>query len=150
MTQNKFLIVIAAMLMITITSCNGNVGSPEYMQAKARILNHVKFSGEIVWLKASGNHDYGIIGIKVSSASINEFYDSIKGAIFPYRLRGEYAEFYGYVPFKAKIGNKIILDSDKRMMDIYDNDTLIIRTDVEVSFEERNMKFVRKNSKFKE
>jgi hypothetical protein len=146
--RGKLQIVLGCIFMISMIFVFLGNGSPEYKRADARLHNHVQFSGAIVSLNRSGNHAYGIIGIKVLSTNTNECCDTIKGYLFPYRLSGEYAEFYGYVPNVAEVGDSIVLDSDKKVMDIYANDSLIAKTDVGLSSEESNIKFVSRHSRF--
>lgn len=147
MTKCKIWILLSMMLLMSV--CCWSCLSDEFTKANARVLNHVKFSGKIISLDVSGNHAYGIIGISVLTTNKSELVDSMQSIMFPYRLSQGYAEFYGYVPVETKIGFNIELDSDKGIMKIYDNDKLVRETTVEVSMEERDIEFVRKNSKFK-
>lgn len=146
MTKCKLWILSSIIFLINI--CCWSCLSDQYTKANARVLNHVKFSGKIISLKVSGNHAYGIIGISVLTTNQNEFVDSMQSVMFPYRLSQGYAEFYGYVPVETKIGFNVELDSDKGIMKIYNNGKLVKETAVAVSLEERNIEFVRKNSKF--
>ncbi|SEA58886.1 hypothetical protein SAMN05660909_02596 [Chitinophaga terrae (ex Kim and Jung 2007)] len=147
MTKHKVWFLVVMMLMISI--CYRVYLSDRYSNADARILNHVKFKGEIISLNISGNHAYGIIGIAVSTTNKSEYVATVQSVQFPYSLSQGYAEFYGYVPVETKIGFNIELDSDKGIMRIYDNGRLVKETNVAVSMERRNIEFVRQHSKFR-
>jgi hypothetical protein len=146
MTTCKVWILLSMFLM---SICCWSCLSDQYTKANARVSNHVKFSGKIISLDVSGNHAYGIIGISVLTTNKSELVDTVQSVLFPYRLSQGYAEFYGYIPVETKIGFNIVLDSDKGMMKIYDNDKLVRETAVAVSLERKNIEFVAEHSRFK-
>jgi hypothetical protein len=125
------------------------IGSKSYAESDKLLTNHVRFSGTIMSFQKSDNHAYGIIVIKLTDTNTKEFENDTIPGIFPYKVKGEYAEFYGYIPASIKVGNTVLLDSDKRIMNIYDNNTLLTATDVGVSSETENVLFVKQHTMFK-
>lgn len=138
------MIVVGTLLLFAMYKFDAK----RYHKFDARLTNHVRFSGEVISLDVSRNHAYGVIGIKVDGANITAFNDSVKSAVFPYKIRNGYAEFYGYVPIEAKVGFRAVLDSDKRILNIYDHDKLVTRSGIAISFEDDNVEFVRRTAKF--
>lgn len=125
------------------------ISSKEYAKEDQVLTNHVRFSGTIISYNRSHNHAYGIIVIKITDTNTKEFADSSNYGIIPYKIKGADAEFYGYVPASIKVGNTVILDSDKRIMNIYDNKKFVAVTDVRMSSDIDNVEFVKQNTKFK-
>ncbi|WP_423735643.1 hypothetical protein [Chitinophaga caseinilytica] len=121
----------------------------EFRKNDDALNSKVKFSGEIVYIKVSGNHAYGVLGIKVASSNVPVFVDSISDAIFPFKIVNDYAEFYGTIILAVKEGQQVTLDTEKRLIEIFDGEKLISRSDVAVSTEEANIRFVKTNTKFK-
>ncbi|SFW86144.1 hypothetical protein SAMN05661012_05846 [Chitinophaga sancti] len=69
--------------------------------------------------------------------------------MFPYRIKGTYAEFYGYVPLTVKVGDTVELDADKRRMNIYDSHYGLRVTYVLINTDDEDWEFVRRHTMFK-
>lgn len=125
------------------------ISSKGYAEADLLLTNHVRFSGRIIGYNKSDNHAYGIIKIKVTAANTRVYIDSISSRLFPYKMKGDYAEFYGYIPVSVKVGYVVLLDSDARMMKIYDNNNFVAESDVRISSDSDNLAFVKQHTLFK-
>ncbi|RFM32368.1 hypothetical protein [Chitinophaga silvisoli] len=123
--------------------------SKEHDRLDQLLTNHVRFSGRVVSYKVSNYHAFGIIGIILQDTNTKEFADTSSQRLFPYKIKGAFAEFYGYVPPSIKEGDAVILDSDKRLMNIYDDHNPVIVLNVVVSTESDEMDFVRRYTMFK-
>lgn len=125
--------------------------SKEYHTLDLLLTNHVRFSGRIVSIKRSHNHAFGIIGIRIQDTNTKEFADTSSQRLFPYKIKGAYAEFYGTIleSFSIKVGDVVVLDSDKRIINIYDDHNSITVSDVYVDTDGDNLEFVRRHTMFK-
>jgi len=125
------------------------LSSEKYTKGDLLLTNHVRFSGRIIAYDKSTNHAYGIIKIKVTETNTKAFVDSTSSRLFPYKIKGGYAEFYGYIPVSVKVGHLILLDSDKRKLEISDNNNFIIGSDVRISSDKDNLAFVKLHTMFR-
>ncbi|RBL93165.1 hypothetical protein [Chitinophaga flava] len=147
MSTRKLIILTTIFIIFFCAWCRSIIRNDD--KYNSLFKNHIRFSGKIVSLNVSGNHAYGIIRIKVEKTNTNAFTDSIHSAVFPYKIKEGYAEFYGYVPVTTKTGYDILLDSDKRILEIYDHEKNISTSGVNVSFESDNIMFVNRHTMFK-
>jgi hypothetical protein len=112
-------------------------------------FNHVKFIGKITSFNKSDNHSFGIVKVKVFQSNVKNFsVDNLKEKLFPFRIDGNYAEFYGYIPIEIKIGDIVELDSDKASFKYYNSKNDYAETTLFMSDETTNIDFVNKHSSF--
>lgn len=121
----------------------------EYAKDDLELTNHVRFSGIITSYNISDNHSFGIIGIKILDTNTKEFADSSIQRIFPYKIKGTYAEFYGFVPQPISVGDTVLLDSDTKKLKIYSNHHGLKVSASRISTDSYNTEFVRRHTKFK-
>ena len=100
-------------------------------------------------IKQSDNHAFGIIGIRVHDTNTKEFADTSSKRIFPYKIKEAYAEFYGTIPESIKEGNSVVLDSDKRIISIYDDHESLKVSYVVIRTDSDDLEFVRRHTMFK-
>ena len=115
------------------------------------LRNHVAFTGQVLAFNISGNHSFGIIKIKVvksNKSKVIVLYKN-KNILFPYRIEGGYAEFYGYISLDIKINQTVKLNSDEKLMVFYDRDLKLAKTNVFVTSEKQNIAFIKENTSFK-
>lgn len=60
--------------------------------------NDVFFEGIVANIKQSDNHSFGIIQLKLTKSSVEEFDKVIKEGIYPYKIKGNVAELYTSIP----------------------------------------------------
>jgi len=147
MKIGKFIIMISVLGIIVCIWVK--IGSKHSRENNLLLTNHVKFSGKVISYNRSTNHAFGIIRIKVTESNTKALTDSVSKGLFPYKIKNSFAEFYGYVPASLKVGQKILLESDKRVIEVYDNNVIIWKADVSVSTEENDIAYVNKNTMFK-
>jgi hypothetical protein len=147
MRINRFVLLIAALL--TSIFVWFKLSAIEHDKYAPLMLNQVRFSGQIVSLNPSRNHRFGIVGIKLQSTNSDKIAKTKDSILFPYRIEDHYAEVYCYVPYIARIGDSIKLDSDKRLLEVLRNDSVIDSARVDINFDRTNIDFVNRNTKFK-
>jgi hypothetical protein len=113
------------------------------------LMNHVNLTGTITSYIKSNNHSFGIVKFKVIKSNEEEIDFSKSEFLFPYRIKKKYAEFYGYVPMEAKIGQTINLNSDERSVKFYENKIKLAEVTLTISTDKQNMKYVKENTEFK-
>ncbi|MBV8251404.1 MAG: hypothetical protein JO154_02255 [Chitinophaga sp.] len=124
-------------------------GSEKYDQHQELLLNHVTFSGKVVTLNKSSNHNFGIIGISIDSATVDSLYVPVDAGFFPYRIYKNYAEIYTAILPAIAIGDSAFLDSDHKEVKFLRNGAELTRKQFEVSSEKPNMNYIKDYTKFK-
>lgn len=139
-TIATLLLLVLPALFILISKWN-----KEKIKSDNLLINNIKFSGEIVDLKVSGNHLFGIIRLKVDSTNTKMFLPSDVN-MYPYRIKDSIAEIYHYVSHDLKKGIKVKVDSDKKIISFYDRDIFMYDLDMWIVTEKENIKFIRNNT----
>lgn len=114
--------------------------------------NGIVFSGKVIDTKISSNHCFGIAVIKVDSSNVKEYAKFSDEYLFPYRIKDSIAEIYTYVPaeLEASYGKtKVSLNSNKRLL-YYITEGKTIEGDLFINTSERNIKYVKKHTIFKD
>ena len=79
------------------------------------MLNKFSLQGEVLEIKTSGNHSFGILLLKINNVNIGNFKDTILNeGIFPYKVKDGNAEVYGGIPDGIQKWDKVIVHSDKK------------------------------------
>ncbi|PWS29290.1 hypothetical protein DHW03_05590 [Pedobacter yonginense] len=113
------------------------------------LINHVYLTGTVVSYDKSTNHSFGIVRVKVGKSNVENIDFSKSDFLFPYRVKKNYAELYGYIPPEIKVGQTIILDSNQKSVKFYQNDSLLTRFGIYITNDERNIVYVRENTRFR-
>lgn len=113
------------------------------------LMNHVNLIGTVTSYIKSNNHSFGIVKLKVIKSNKEQIDFSKSEFLFPYRIKGKYAEFYGYVPIELKIGQTISLNSDERSVKFYENKIKLAEVTLTISTDKQNIKYVKENTEFK-
>ena len=114
--------------------------------------NNIYFTGTLIYMKASNNHTYGIVRVKIDSSNVKSYYKQSDSFIFPYRIENDIAEVYTYVPILSGLvynKTKVIVDSNNRLLE-YITNTDTIKGDLfvyDIPWE-TDRKFVEKNTIF--
>jgi hypothetical protein len=141
-----FLVFIC--MVIVIFKCN----SKEVEELNKVLDNGIVFSGKVIDTKISSNHCFGIAVIKVDSSNVKEYAKFSDEYLFPYRIKDSIAEIYTYVPaeLEASYGKtKVSLNSNKRLL-YYITEGKTIEGDLFINTSERNLKYVKKHTIFKD
>jgi hypothetical protein len=141
-----FLVFIC--MVIVIFKCN----SKEVEELHKVLDNGIVFSGKVIDTKISSNHCFGIAVIKVDSSNVKEYAKFSDEYLFPYRIKDSIAEIYTYVPaeLEASYGKtKVSLNSNKRLL-YYITEGKTIEGDLFINTSERNIKYVKKHTIFKD
>jgi hypothetical protein len=140
----KLLVFIC--MVIVIFKCS----SKEVEELNKVLDNGIVFSGKVIDTKISSNHCFGIAVIKLDSSNVKEYAKFSDEYLFPYRIKDSIAEVYCYLSEEDK-GNRIKVVSNNKKIYIYNNvksnpnfTTLFINTS------ERNLKYVKKHTIFKD
>lgn len=147
MKTSKLIILLAAFSIIAFASYR--LGAKKMASAGNLIKNNIQFSGKILSYSRSHNHSYGIVKIKVIESNRREFTGSDSLGVFPYRIQGDYAEFYGYIPKAISIGDLIVLNSDEQTFTYYKSGKIEAGTMIFITAENENIQYVRANTAFK-
>lgn len=109
--------------------------------------NNIAFEGLVTNLKRTGNHDFGIIQLKLTKSNVKYFSDSVQEGIFPYRIRGDIAELYCSVNMYRKLNDTIKVISNNKL--IYYNPLFSKEVgNINIVFDTYNRDFVKKNTVF--
>jgi len=114
--------------------------------------NNIYFTGTLIYMKASNNHIYGLIRVKIDSSNVKNYYKQSDDYIFPYRIENDTAEIYCYVPILSGLTydkTKVILDSNKRNVYFYENNKEIAAATLFINGSEIDKAFIKKNTIFK-
>ena len=141
--------IFLILITIGIFKCT----SKEYDERDKLLDNGIVFSGTIVNTSVSLNGTFGIIKIKLDSSNVKEYAKFSDEYLFPYRIKDSIAEIYCYVPLHQGITigvTTLKLESDKRFIKIFINDKKTIESDLFINTSERNLKYVKKHTIFKD
>jgi hypothetical protein len=138
--------ILLTLVTIGIFKCT----SKEYEERDKLLDNGIVFSGKVIDTKISSNHCFGIAVIKLDSSNVKEYAKFSDEYLFPYRIKDSIAEVYCYL-YEEDKGNRIKVVSNNKKIYIYNNvksnpnfTTLFINTS------ERNIKYVKKHTIFKD
>jgi hypothetical protein len=114
--------------------------------------NGIVFSGTVIYTKASKNHSYGIVRIKLDSSNVKEYAKFSDEYLFPYRIKDSIAEVYCTVPRRELLiykKSKVYINSNMRDLEFITGKKKFKGT-LQVSTEQLNMRYVKKHTIFKD
>jgi hypothetical protein len=110
MKNGKLLLMFIGFICVITCSHYINRGS---LDKQNRVLkNDVFFEGRVWDIKTSNNHSFGIIVLNLDTANVNDFLNSLKIGIYPYKIKGKKAELYTFIPDGIVKGNRIGVNSN--------------------------------------
>lgn len=112
--------------------------------------NNFHFEGIITKIQVSNNHAFGILQLKVTKSNINEYRPKLEDALFPYVIKDSIAEVYTGIYVGYKIGDKVIVDSNKIAIEFFEGNTRIDKGDIFITTETADIDYVKKHTVFKE
>jgi hypothetical protein len=138
--------ILLTLVTIGIFKCT----SKEYEERDKLLDNGIVFSGKVIDTKISNNGNFGIAVIKLDSSNVKEYAKFSDEYLFPYRIKDSIAEIYCYLPRYSKV-DKIKLISKDRMIYFYNKDKIKFNsTSLFINTSERNLKYVKKHTIFKD
>ncbi|MGE8524956.1 hypothetical protein [Chryseobacterium rhizosphaerae] len=137
-----FIIFIGVVIFLTRT------GTKEYTQKNKLLKNGITIEGVVTGIKRSHNHGFGILAINVTESNVTEFSSQLSDGIYPYKVKGKYAEIYLPIFIQREIGDHIKLISDKEII-YYDGKKSKDEGEVYIITNSEDIDFVKENSSFK-
>ncbi len=80
-------LLILLIVFICMVTCIYHCGEMQEKETDRILKNNVFIKGNVLSIKQSNNHDFGIILLDVDSANVKEFIDTLKRGFYPYRTR---------------------------------------------------------------
>ena len=115
------------------------------LESDTLLTNNIEFEGEIIDLKVSDNHLFGIIKLKVDNTNTKIFLSSDIN-IYPYRIKDSIAEVYNYISYDLRKGIRVKVNSNKRCVSFYNNNTFMYDLDMWIITEKENVDFIKNNT----
>ena len=114
------------------------------------LSNNIEFTGKIKSITISNNHCFAIILVDILQANVDSFNSDLKDQFFPYAIKNGQAEIYTTIcnETKPSIGTIIKLNSDRRKL-ILEKNKKMTETEIYLSSEKPNIKFIKENTKLK-
>jgi len=142
----RFIILITIFVCIVIYF--NKQSSVEQIESNNYLNNGIVFEGTVTRFKASNNHTFGIIQLKITKSNVKEFNKILKSGIYPYRIKGDLAELYCTVSIDRKLGDVVkVLSNESTIYYNPEKDTeqgsIYTITDI------YNINFVKENTMFK-
>lgn len=140
--------ILLTIVTIGIFKCT----SKEYEERDKLLDNGIVFSGTVIYTKASKNHSYGIVRIKLDSSNVKEYAKFSDEYLFPYRIKDSIAEVYCTVPRRELLiykKSKVYINSNMRDLEFITGKKKFKGT-LQVSTEQLNMRYVKKHTIFKD
>ena len=140
--------IFLILITIGIFKCT----SKEYDERDKLLDNGIIFYGTIIYTKASYNHSYGIVRIKIDSSNVKEYSQLSDNYLFPYRIKDSIAEIYCTVPNHDEIKygkTKVYINSDLRKLS-FDTSKLQFNSSLYISTDDTNLRYVKKHTIFKD
>ncbi len=88
-------------------------------EEEKKLHNGVEFSGEVVSIRTSNNHSFGIIFLKLKKANLSNFSKANPTEEYPYRISGVDAELYTSIPDGISPGDIVSVNSNKATVTYY-------------------------------
>lgn len=145
MFKHKYTIVILLSLFLFTLFILINKWNKEKIKSDVLLTNNIKFSGEILDLKVSKNHLFGIIKLKVDNTNTKMFLPPDTN-MYPYKIKDSIAEVYHYISNDLKKGIRVEVNSNDRIISFYNGETFMYDLDMWIITEKENIKFIKENT----
>lgn len=115
------------------------------------MFNDLLLQGEVIEIKTSRNHSFGILLLELDSVNTGRFVDTLlKEGIYPYKVKARKAEVYVGIPAGIQKGDKVIVDSNKKMAFYhYIKEDKHYNGDLGVVIDPSDIDYVKENTSFK-
>lgn len=144
-------LVILFIVFVSLLAYCYHSGEERMDKSNQVMSNNLMIKGRILDIKISGNHNFGILLLKVDSANIRKFVDTqLQGGIYPYKIKNGRAEIYLNVPDGLQNGDEAIVDSDKKTVFYhYKAENRHAESNLLVVDDPYNIEYVKENTVFK-
>jgi hypothetical protein len=110
--------------------------------------NDIVFSGEVVEIKSSHNHSFGIIYLKLTNTNTSDFVKSTSTQVYPYSIYEGKAELYTSVPDGISQGDIVSVNSNEVTATYYyKNQHEHYKGSFNIIVDPYNIEFINKNRK---
>lgn len=141
--------IIAFLFFAFVVYVNLSQDKKQKEMSDKYLHNNVEFEGIVTGFQQSGNHEFGVFQLKLTKSNVQEFNDSLKEGIFPYRIKGDIAEVYASIAYYRKLNDTLKVVSNNHL--IYFNPSFSKETtDIEIITDQLNRDFVKENTVFKD
>ena len=110
--------------------------------------NNIVFKGFVTGFTASNNHAFGIIQLKLTHCTVQDFNKTLPASIYPYQIKDSIAELYCTVSIERKIGDVVKVISNTKSI-YYNPATSREIGDLNMTTSSYDIDFVKKNTIFK-
>lgn len=124
------------------------ISKKELHENETLMNNNIVFEGVVTNTKVSGNHAFGIIELKLTKSSVEDFNKETNDGIYPYKINGNIAEIYCTVSIERKKGDIVKVISNEETV-YYNFEKTNEVGDIYIVTDSNNIDFVKKNSIFK-
>lgn len=145
-----YLVIVLIVFICLISYCHHS-GKDRTIVRDEVMVNDLLLQGEVMDIKISRNHSFGILMLKLDSVNIGGFVDTLlKEGIYPYKVKDRKAEVYTGIPAGIQKGDKVIVDSDKKMAFYhYIKEDKHYKGDLGIVIDPSDMDYVKENTTFK-
>lgn len=114
-TLLKLFIMIIIFICMVVGICK--YSSKEGEELNKLLDNKVCFSRTLIDMKASNNHLYWIVRIRIDSSNVKKYSQLNDNYLFPYRIKNNIAEIYCTVPIRKGLiygKSKVYINSNMK------------------------------------
>lgn len=140
-------IILLIIFICLVIYCNKQ-SQRQINKSNDYLINNIEFEGTITKLRISSNHAFGIIELKLTKSSIEDFDEKIKKGIYPYKIKGDTAELYCTVSIDRKIGDIVKVVSNEQTV-YYNPQNSTEEGSLYIQTDPYNISFVNDNTLFK-
>ena len=109
-------IAILLMFLLTVVMYLAKSSAKESKKRNEALKNNIVFEGLVTSFKASDNHAFGIIRLKLIHCNVKDFDNILPAGIYPYQVKDSIAELYCTVSIKRKIGDVVKVVSNNQII----------------------------------
>lgn len=143
--------LIVVIVFICLVSYCYHSGKERTIVRDEVMFNDLLLQGEVIEIKTSRNHSFGILLLELDSVNTGRFVDTLlKEGIYPYKVKARKAEVYVGIPAGIQKGDKVIVDSNKKMAFYhYIKEDKHYNGDIGVVIDPSDIDYVKENTSFK-
>ncbi|WP_316820403.1 hypothetical protein [Pedobacter gandavensis] len=144
-------LVIVFIVFVCLVSYFYHSGKERTVVRDRVMFNDLLIQGEVIEIKTSRNHRFGILLLKLDSINTGRFVDTLLDeGIYPYKVKDRKAEVYVGIPAGIQKGDKVIVDSDKKMAFYhYIVEDKHYKCDLGIVIDPSDIDYIKENTAFK-
>lgn len=145
-----YLLIVVIVFICLVSYCYHS-GKERTIVRDEVMFNDLLLQGEVIEIKTSRNHSFGILLLELDSVNTGRFVDTLlKEGIYPYKVKARKAEVYVGIPAGIQKGDKVIVDSNKKMAFYhYIKEDKHYNGDIGVVIDPSDIDYVKENTSFK-